>query len=151
MFQYKYLHLFHHLDSYLQTYLSRKWFIWARLKLWSLIKIQPFIPLTYFPGTFDADLLKHHLTEHIVNKRDRIGELMFPRIRQQLVSSWGNYAWDANVQFNIDNHFIVANGVYRGRQVGDNNIQVDNTANSCLKQHKLHYLKRATTFPQRPT
>lgn len=52
---------------------------------------------------------------------------MFPRLRHQLVSCWGNYAWDASVTFRPENHFIVASAVYRGRQVGDNNIQVNLT------------------------
>ncbi|XP_075971509.1 uncharacterized protein LOC142973562 [Anticarsia gemmatalis] len=74
-------------------------------------------------GALDAELLKQHLIEHVVEKRDRNGDLMFPRIRHQLVSSWGNYAWDANVPFRIENHFVVTNAVYRGRPVGENNIQ----------------------------
>ncbi|KAJ8733425.1 hypothetical protein PYW08_001723 [Mythimna loreyi] len=74
-------------------------------------------------GTLDPEQLKNHLTEHVINKRDKNGGLMFPRLRHQLVSRWGNYAWDASVTFRPENHFIVASAVYRGRQVGENNIQ----------------------------
>lgn len=49
---------------------------------------------------------------------------MFPRLRHLLVSCWGNYAWDANVEFKLENHVIVASAVHRGRPVTDNNIQV---------------------------
>lgn len=66
--------------------------------------------------------------EHVINKRDKNGELMFPRLRHLLVSCWGNYAWDANSPFRTENHFIVANAVYRGRQVNESNIQVDYTS-----------------------
>ncbi|KAG6455398.1 uncharacterized protein LOC115446888 isoform X2 [Manduca sexta] len=69
------------------------------------------------------DELKYQLTQHVIDKRDKDGELMFPRLRHQLVSCWGNYAWDRNVAFRTENHFIVANAVYRGRQVSDSNIQ----------------------------
>nr|XP_049694565.1 uncharacterized protein LOC110383941 [Helicoverpa armigera]XP_049694566.1 uncharacterized protein LOC110383941 [Helicoverpa armigera] len=74
-------------------------------------------------GTLDPEELKNHLTDHVINKLDKNGGLMFPRLRHQLVSCWGNYAWDASVTFRPENHFIVASAVYRGRQVGDNNIQ----------------------------
>lgn len=74
-------------------------------------------------GTYNVELIKQHLTEHVINKRDKNGDLMFPRVKQHLVSSWGNYAWDANAPFNIENHFFVANAIYRGRIVGENNIQ----------------------------
>ncbi|XP_050343594.1 uncharacterized protein LOC126769097 isoform X2 [Nymphalis io] len=74
-------------------------------------------------GTLNVDEIKHEITQHVIDRRDERGELMFPRLRQLLVSSWGNYAWDANVPFRLENHFIVSNGVYRGRPVSDNNIQ----------------------------
>ncbi|CAB3236836.1 unnamed protein product [Arctia plantaginis] len=74
-------------------------------------------------GTFDLELFKHHLLQHVVEKRDNKGDLMFPRIRHQLVSSWGNYAWNAHITFRIENHIIVTNAVHRGRSVGKSNIQ----------------------------
>lgn len=60
----------------------------------------------------------------MVDKRDRTGELMFPRLRHLLVSCWGNYAWDENVAFRLENHVIVAKAVNRGRPVTESNIQV---------------------------
>lgn len=87
-------------------------------------EFQPIYQTYHFPGTLDPEQLKNHLTEHVINKRDKNGGLMFPRLRHQLVSRWGNYAWDASVTFIPENHFIVASAVYRGRQVGENNIQV---------------------------
>lgn len=75
-------------------------------------------------GIFNLELFKNHLLQHVVEKRDSKGDLMFPRIRHQLVSSWGNYAWNAHMTFRIENHIIVTNAVHRGRSVGENNIQV---------------------------
>ncbi|XP_013200230.2 uncharacterized protein LOC106142857 [Amyelois transitella] len=74
-------------------------------------------------GIPDTELIKRHVTEHLIERRDADGELMFPRLRHQLVSCWGNYAWDENVIFRLENHFMLANAVYRGRPVTDNNIQ----------------------------
>ncbi|KAF9800487.1 hypothetical protein SFRURICE_013039 [Spodoptera frugiperda] len=74
-------------------------------------------------GTLDPEQIKNHLTDHVINKRDKNDGLMFPRLRHQLVSRWGNYAWDPSVVFRPENHFIVASAVYRGRQVGEHNIQ----------------------------
>ncbi|XP_046962959.1 uncharacterized protein LOC124532230 [Vanessa cardui] len=74
-------------------------------------------------GTLNVDDIKQEITQHVIDRRDEQGELMFPRLRHLLVSSWGNYAWDANAPFRLENHFIVSNGVYRGRPVSDINIQ----------------------------
>ncbi|KAM3967347.1 uncharacterized protein ACR2FA_011692 [Aphomia sociella] len=74
-------------------------------------------------GVPDTELIKQKLIEHVLDRRDSKGQLMFPRLRHLLVSCWGNYAWDVNVVFRPENHCIVANAVYRGRPVSDNNIQ----------------------------
>lgn len=77
-----------------------------------------------FVGLLNVDEIKEKLIQHVFDRRDAYGDVMFPRLRHVLVSSWGNYAWDANTPFRLENHFIVSNGVYRGRPVSDNNIQV---------------------------
>ncbi|KAL4708318.1 hypothetical protein ACJJTC_007724 [Scirpophaga incertulas] len=74
-------------------------------------------------GTPKPDEIKQQLVDHVINRRDKNGDLMFPRLRQMLVSCWGNYAWDPSHEFKTDNHFVVANPVYRGRPVSDSNIQ----------------------------
>lgn len=74
-------------------------------------------------GNPNVDEIKEKLIEHVIDKRDRNGQFMFPRLRHLLVSCWGNYAWDVNVRFRFENHFIVANAVYRGRPVTESNIQ----------------------------
>lgn len=76
------------------------------------------------PGTLNADAIRNTLTQHVVDRRDQNGELMFPRLRHVLVSCWGNYAWDASAPFRPESHLIVASGIYRGRPVNDSNIQV---------------------------
>ncbi|XP_059056672.1 uncharacterized protein LOC131850467 [Achroia grisella] len=79
--------------------------------------------LLAFKGVPNPEIIKQHLIEHVLDRRDTNGQLMFPRLRHLLVSCWGNYAWDVNVVFRPENHCIVANAVYRGRPVSDNNIQ----------------------------
>jgi hypothetical protein len=77
-------------------------------------------------GTPNPEQIKQQLIEHVIDRRDKNGDLMFPRLRHMLVSCWGNYAWDPSVSFKVDNHFIMATPVYRGRPVTDSNIQVNN-------------------------
>ncbi|CAH2071576.1 unnamed protein product, partial [Iphiclides podalirius] len=74
-------------------------------------------------GSYNIEQIKNILTQHVIDRRDNDGNFMFPRLRQCLVSCWGNYAWDANMVFRPENHFIVSNAVYRGRPVSDANIQ----------------------------
>ncbi|CAG4991936.1 unnamed protein product [Parnassius apollo] len=74
-------------------------------------------------GSCNKEQIRNELTQHVIDRRDKDGDLMFPRLRQCLVSHWGNYAWDTNVSFRPDNHFIVSNAIYRGRPVSDANIQ----------------------------
>ncbi|RVE43849.1 hypothetical protein evm_011517 [Chilo suppressalis] len=74
-------------------------------------------------GTPNPEEIKEKLTNHVIDCRDKNGDLMFPRLRQLLVSCWGNYAWDASVPFRPENHFIMATSVYRGRPVSETNIQ----------------------------
>ncbi|XP_041971276.1 uncharacterized protein LOC121727468 [Aricia agestis] len=74
-------------------------------------------------GGLNEDAIRHQLAQHLIDRRDERGGLVFPRLRHVLVSTWGNYAWDANVPFRLENHFIVANGIHRGRPVSDSNIQ----------------------------
>ncbi|CAK1545870.1 unnamed protein product [Leptosia nina] len=74
-------------------------------------------------GILNVDDIKSQLSQHVIDRRNQNGELMFPRLRQLLVSYWGNYAWDANVPFRADNHVFMANAIYRGRPVNDANIQ----------------------------
>ncbi|KAL0832646.1 hypothetical protein ABMA28_000838 [Loxostege sticticalis] len=74
-------------------------------------------------GSPNAEDIRQQLIDHVINRRDKNGDIMFPRLRHQLVSCWGNYAWDASPPFRPENHLIVANAVYRGRPVSDSNIQ----------------------------
>ncbi|KAI8424160.1 hypothetical protein MSG28_002750 [Choristoneura fumiferana] len=66
-------------------------------------------------GELKAALIKQQLNHHVIEHRDKNGELTFPRLRHLLVSCWGNYAWSADHTFNADNHIVVASSVHRGR------------------------------------
>ncbi|XP_050664080.1 uncharacterized protein LOC126964824 isoform X2 [Leptidea sinapis] len=74
-------------------------------------------------GVLNVDDIKRELTQHVIERRNQNGELMFPRLRHVLISCWGNYAWDANVPFRAENHIVVANAVHRGRPVSESNLQ----------------------------
>ncbi|GBP37963.1 hypothetical protein EVAR_84950_1 [Eumeta japonica] len=74
-------------------------------------------------GQMDINQIRAQLLQHVVERRDKRGELMFPRLRHTLVSCWGNYAWDVHPPFRLENHFLLAAGVHRGRPIADNNIQ----------------------------
>lgn len=82
--------------------------------------------ISSFPGALNVEEINRQLKHHLLERRNQNGEFMFPRLRQSLVSCWGNYAWE-NTLFRLENHIILANAVYRARPVSDNNIQV-----SCL-------------------
>ncbi|KAF2896582.1 hypothetical protein ILUMI_09594, partial [Ignelater luminosus] len=58
----------------------------------------------------------------VVNRRDKLGKLAFPRLRQSLVTRWGKYAWYKG-NFDLDQNLLVAPTTYRGRPVSDINIQ----------------------------
>uniref|UniRef100_A0A1A9VJC5 O-acyltransferase WSD1 C-terminal domain-containing protein n=1 Tax=Glossina austeni TaxID=7395 RepID=A0A1A9VJC5_GLOAU len=76
-------------------------------------------------GPCDFEKIKQFYEQYLTNARDKTGYLKFPKLRQQLVTCWGHYAWNliACSSFNVNNHILLNTEVYRGRSVNDGNIQ----------------------------
>lgn len=80
--------------------------------------------LLQLQGPCDFDKIKQHYVEHLTELRNPIGGLRFPKLRQQLITCWGHYAWVKDQSsFNINNHVVVNTANYRGRRVSNGNIQ----------------------------
>ncbi|KAF5285509.1 hypothetical protein FQR65_LT13206 [Abscondita terminalis] len=72
-------------------------------------------------GPANPDAIRRHLQE-VVNRKDKQGNLTFPKLRQHLIKRYGIYAWEKET-FDLDVHFLIAPSNYRGRPVSDINIQ----------------------------
>lgn len=44
-------------------------------------------------GQPDFDKIKQRYEEHLTNARNKFGYLRYPKLRQQLITCWGHYAW----------------------------------------------------------
>ncbi|XP_018902386.2 uncharacterized protein [Bemisia tabaci] len=75
-------------------------------------------------GSCNVALFRQKIQEEILNKRHPNGRLCFPHLTCKLTSRYGRYAWKTTVDFNIENHILVANTTqYKGRSVSEDNIQ----------------------------
>ncbi|KAF5306243.1 hypothetical protein FQA39_LY08941 [Lamprigera yunnana] len=72
-------------------------------------------------GGANPDAVRRHLQE-VIERKDKQGNVAFPRLRQHLIKTWGRYAWEED-SFELDQHFIIAPTNYRGRSVSEINIQ----------------------------
>ncbi|XP_055847068.1 uncharacterized protein LOC129912720 [Episyrphus balteatus] len=80
--------------------------------------------LLQLQGSCDFEKIKQHYVEHLTELRNPLGGLRFPKLRQQLITCWGHYAWVKDQSsFNINNHVVINTANYRGRKVHDGNIQ----------------------------
>ncbi|XP_022196869.2 uncharacterized protein LOC111054198 isoform X2 [Nilaparvata lugens] len=75
-------------------------------------------------GACDLNQFKAQLKKDILNKT-KDGQLVFPHLKMALTSRYGRYAWlpDSRQQFDIENHVVSANPLFRGRSVTGSNIQ----------------------------
>ncbi|CAG9812476.1 unnamed protein product [Phaedon cochleariae] len=62
--------------------------------------------------------------QEVVRRRDKAGNLSFPRLRHCLVTRCGTYAWQNTGTFDLDQNLTVAPFTYKGRAVTELNIQV---------------------------
>ncbi|CAH0564858.1 unnamed protein product [Brassicogethes aeneus] len=72
-------------------------------------------------GQPNPEAVRRHLHE-LVRRRDKSGNLAFPRLRHCLVTRCGNYAWE-KAKFDLDQNLTVAPFTYKGRTVTEYNIQ----------------------------
>lgn len=66
-------------------------------------KIRTLIETTRNPGIFsyllkidgicDFEKICEYYNTHLIDKRNKSGELRFPKLRRKLLSCWGHYAW----------------------------------------------------------
>ncbi|KAJ8929797.1 hypothetical protein NQ314_017394 [Rhamnusium bicolor] len=61
--------------------------------------------------------------QEVVRRRDKSGNLTFPRLRHCLVTRCGTYAWQRG-KFDLDQNLTVAPFTFKGRAVTEFNIQV---------------------------
>lgn len=75
-------------------------------------------------GACDLQQFKAQLKSDILNKT-KDGQLVFPHLKMALTSRYGRYAWlpGSRQQFDIENHVVLANQLFRGRSVTGSNIQ----------------------------
>ncbi|XP_050298401.1 uncharacterized protein LOC126737520 [Anthonomus grandis grandis] len=72
-------------------------------------------------GKDNSEAIKRHLQE-LVKRRDKSGNLAFPRLQQSLTTRYGTYGWQRR-KFDLDQHVSVAKFTYKGRAITDFNIQ----------------------------
>lgn len=72
-------------------------------------------------GKAQLEAVRRHLQE-IIKRRDKLGNLVFPRLRHCLVARCGSYAWQRR-KFDLDQNVILAPMFYKGRSVTEYNIQ----------------------------
>ncbi|XP_044272297.1 uncharacterized protein LOC123016146 [Tribolium madens] len=72
-------------------------------------------------GQAQPGAIRRHLQE-VVRRRDKSGNLSFPRLRHCLVTRCGTYAWERG-KFDLDQNITVAPLSYKGRAVTEYNIQ----------------------------
>ncbi|EDW04027.1 uncharacterized protein LOC6562456 [Drosophila grimshawi] len=75
-------------------------------------------------GPCDFERIRRAYALQLTELKDKAGILKFPKLRQKLVTCWGQYAWvNDSTGFNINNHVLLSNPKYRGRPVNESNIQ----------------------------
>ncbi|KAJ8957429.1 hypothetical protein NQ318_004909 [Aromia moschata] len=72
-------------------------------------------------GLPQPEVVRRHLQE-VVRRRDKTGNLAFPRLRHCLVTRCGTYAWQRG-KFDLDQNLTVAPFTFKGRAVTEINIQ----------------------------
>lgn len=80
-----------------------------------------FTVLLNIQGPAQPEAVRRHLQE-VLNRRDKRGNLTFPRLRQFLVKRFGKYAW-SELDFELNQNLLIAAPNYRGRPISDINIQ----------------------------
>lgn len=52
--------------------------------------------LLQIEGTCDIESIKEKLFKHVLDRKDKVGQLCFPKLRTTFLSRWGCYAWTQN-------------------------------------------------------
>ncbi|XP_070509406.1 uncharacterized protein [Chironomus tepperi] len=75
-------------------------------------------------GKCDIEKIRSAYQKHLLDKKDRNGKFLYPRLRTVLISCWGNYAFIKNFDnFKIENHIFLGPTDYNGSPIDEDNIQ----------------------------
>ncbi|XP_063699022.1 uncharacterized protein LOC134829722 isoform X2 [Culicoides brevitarsis] len=74
-------------------------------------------------GEIRGDAIQIKFLENVIEKRDKQGNLCYPKLKLKLTTCWGNYAWIKDSEFNIDDHLFFVSPSFRGRMISETNIQ----------------------------
>ncbi|CAG9798055.1 unnamed protein product [Chironomus riparius] len=75
-------------------------------------------------GKCDIEEIRSAYQKHLLDKRDKNGKFLYPRLKTILISCWGNYAFIKNFDnFFIENHILMGPTDYKGNPIDDSNIQ----------------------------
>lgn len=74
-------------------------------------------------GEIQGDAIRIKFLENVIEKRDKQGNICYPKLKLKLTTCWGTYAWIKNSAFNVDDHLIFAPTSFRGRLITEANIQ----------------------------
>lgn len=47
-------------------------------------------------GTCDIEIIKEKLFQYVLDRKDKMGQLCYPKLRTTFVDRWGIYAWNKN-------------------------------------------------------
>lgn len=72
-------------------------------------------------GPANVHAIKMYLQE-VVRRKDKQGSLVFPRLRDSLVTRFGTYAW-LKATYSLDYNLIEAPTTFKGRTISEFNIQ----------------------------
>ncbi|XP_065337659.1 uncharacterized protein LOC135938079 isoform X1 [Cloeon dipterum] len=80
--------------------------------------------LAHFRGACDLDFAKGKILEEVVERRDKDGKQLFPKLKTVLTIKWHMYMWLHKPEaFHIDNHVVLGSRHFRGRPLSEGNIQ----------------------------
>lgn len=52
--------------------------------------------LLHVQGVCDIEVIKEKLFQYVLDRKDKMGQLCFPKLRTTFVDRWGIYAWNKN-------------------------------------------------------
>ncbi|KAG5676056.1 hypothetical protein PVAND_005910 [Polypedilum vanderplanki] len=75
-------------------------------------------------GKCDLDEIRNAYNERLLNKKDKNGKFLYPRLKTILISCWNQYAFIKNFDnFKIENHIIMGPTSFRSQKIDESNIQ----------------------------
>lgn len=62
--------------------------------------------ILHLEGEYNVDTIKETLLNGVLQQKNKCGGFCFPKLRSNLVTCWGNYAWKSNNGFVFASYFI---------------------------------------------